>query len=106
MLTLVLLLTAGCTPLDLHTRFPWQKDEAEANRPRKIVAFWSDTIMHQQGRSGVRGFGGRVFFYGEDENKSVEVDGSLIVYAFDADRHDPATQAPEKKYVFTAGTVT
>ncbi len=101
-LLLMLAVTAGCTPLDLHTRLPWQDDEAEADRPRKIVAFWSDTVMHQQGKPGVRGFGGRVFFYGEDENKPVEVDGSMIVYAFDAERHDPAKQAPEKKFIFTA----
>jgi len=77
-LLLILLLIAGCSPLDLHARLPWQKDEAEANRPRKIVAFWSDTIMHQQGQAGVRGFGGRVFFYGEDENKPVEVDARSL----------------------------
>ena len=92
LLLLATVLVSGCTPLDLHMRFPWQDDEAEMKRPRKIVAFWSDTVMHQQGKPGVRGFGGRVFFYGEDEGKSLEVDGALIVYAFDADRHDPATQ--------------
>ena len=36
------------------------------------------------------------------KDKSLEVDGALIVYAFDADRHDPAMQKPEKKFVFTA----
>ena len=31
----------------------------------------------------VRGFGGRVIFYGEAKDLPIEVDGSLIVYAWD-----------------------
>ncbi len=100
---LVLLVLAGCSQLDLTApRMPWQEDEDELEPPRKLVAFWSDTVLHQQGKPAVRGFGGRIFFYGMDDSQSLEVDGAVIVYAFDADRHDPATQKPEKKFVFTA----
>ena len=88
----------GCTQLDLAApRMPWDDDEEEVVPPQKIVAFWSDTVLHQQGQPAVRGFGGRVFFYADDEKKPLEVDGAVIVYAFDADRHDPATQTAGKE---------
>ena len=104
----VLLLVAGlgiggCAPLDLHTmRFPWQDQDDELVPPVRLVTFWSDTVLHQPGKPAVRGFGGRVFFYGEDDSKPIEVDGSLVVYAFDAEHYDPSQQRPEKKYVFPA----
>ena len=93
-------LVGGCTPLDLHMRLPWQ-DKDETPAPQKVVSFWSDTVMYQQGMSGIRGFGGRVFFYDKKDTKPIPVDGSLTVYAFDADHFDPTAQRPEKKFVFT-----
>ena len=90
-------------PLDLHKlRMPWQDKDEELTPPERIVTFWSDTVLHQPGKPAVRGFGGRVFFYGEDESDPIEVDGSLVVYAFDADDDDPSQQQPEKKFVFPA----
>jgi hypothetical protein len=100
-----LVLLSGCaTPLNLSVpKMPWQKDDEKTPvKPEKIVAFWSDTVLHQQGQPGVRGFGGRLFFYGSEENKAVEVDGAVIVYAFDADSKEPTQQKPERKFVFTA----
>ncbi len=84
---------------------PWDDEEPELVKPEKVVAFWSDTVLHQQGQPAVRGFGGRVFFYGAEEAKPVEIDGAVIVYAFDADGQDPTRQKPEKKFVFTADQV-
>jgi len=57
--------------------------------------------MHQPGKPGVRGFGGRVYFYAGEESQAVEVDGGLVVYVFDSDKMDPHSPSPEKKYVFT-----
>jgi hypothetical protein len=100
-------LSGGCSQLDLTApKMPWQKDDEELVKPEKIVAFWSDTVLHQTGRPAVRGFGGRVFFYGAEEAKPIEVDGAVMIYAFDADGQDPTNQKPEKKYVFTADQVT
>ena len=101
--SLVMLAVTGCAPLNLHKmRLPWQDKEDEFAPPERIVTFWSDTVLHQPDQPAIRGFGGRVFFYGKDESKPIEVDGSLAVYAFDADHHDPSNQRPEKKFVFTA----
>ncbi|HEY2760311.1 MAG TPA: hypothetical protein VGI75_06200, partial [Pirellulales bacterium] len=50
---------------------------------------------------GIRGFGGRLYFYGKDPNKPVKVKGSLVVYAFDETNRDPKNVIPDKKYVFT-----
>ncbi len=103
----VLAFATGCAQLDLTApHMPWQEDEDELESPRKLVAFWSDTVLHQQGKPAVRGFGGRIFFYGVDDAEPLEVDGAVIVYAFNADRHDPATQKPEKKFVFKAEQLT
>ena len=101
--SLVTLAATGCTPLDLHQmRLPWQEKKDEFKPPERIVTFWSDTVLHQPEKPAIRGFGGRVFFYGEDKSTPIEVDGSLAVYAFDADHYDPSNQRPEKKYVFSA----
>jgi hypothetical protein len=57
--------------------------------------------MHQPGKPGIRGFGGRVYFYAGEESQAIEVDGGLVVYVFDSDKMDPHSPSPEKKYVFT-----
>ena len=103
MLPLLILLLSGCAQFELSApQMPWEDDPEDVIPPKKIVAFWSDTIMHQQGKPAVRGYGGRVYFYGEEDSEAIEVDGDIIVYAFDADHHDPTNQKPEKKFVFTA----
>jgi hypothetical protein len=104
MATCIALFMSGCTALDLaEVEMPWSDDGEEfAEVPERIVSFWSDTVLHQQGLPGVRGFGGRVFFYGADSEDPVKVDGALVVYAFDAEHNDPAQQKPLKKFVFTA----
>ena len=99
---LVGILFSGCARWNTDLRLPWQDKDDVVEAPQKVVSFWTDTVMHQQGKRGIRGFGGRVFFYGEDDTKPIEADGTLVVYAFDADRNDPSSQRPEKKFVFTA----
>jgi hypothetical protein len=80
--------------------WPWDKDEPK-DLPDRILAVWSDTVLHQKGLPGVRGFGGRVYFYKKDSTDPMEVDGGLAVYVFDADDLSPASQQPLKKFVFT-----
>ncbi len=100
---LVTLAWTGCASLDLPEKLSWDKDDEQfLEVPERVVSFWSDTVMHQKGRAGVRGFGGRVFFYGTDSDNPLKVDGTLIVYAFDAEQDDPGQQKPLKKFVFTA----
>jgi hypothetical protein len=67
-----------------------------------MMAVWSDTILHQPRKPGVRGFGGRIYFYRGQQPEPIKVDGGLVVYAFDSDSPRSSSTKPEKKYVFTA----
>ncbi|MEZ6076018.1 MAG: hypothetical protein R3C56_10210 [Pirellulaceae bacterium] len=58
--------------------------------------------MHQTGQAGVRGFGGRVYFYAQDKTDPIEVDGGLTIYVFDADKLQAHDRRPLRKFVFTA----
>jgi hypothetical protein len=111
----LLVVAGGCSVLDLSKslsfdlskNIPWGSGaDGQFTRPRKLIAVWRDTVLHQDGQAGIRGFGGRVWFYGGDEEKPVEVEGMLEVYAFDeTDRKDTDVDPPDRKYVFTAEDV-
>ena len=92
---------AGCSTLNMKKSLPWQK-ETTTPIPDRILTIWTDTIRHEPGKPGVRGFGGRVFFYGEDRDP-IKVDGSVSVYVFDDD--DRSSAAPKRKYVFDAANL-
>jgi hypothetical protein len=62
---------------------------------------WSDSVLHQPGQPGVRGFGGRLYFYKSQGTDPIDVDGGLAVYVFDADELDPYKQQPLRKFIFT-----
>ncbi len=99
----VLFCSLGCqfAPKPSATIWPWQKDEAKAI-PDRILPVWTDSVLHQPSQPGVRGFGGRVYFYGKENTDPVEVDGNFAVYVFDADDNTPSDQKPLRKFVFTA----
>ncbi|WP_373650945.1 hypothetical protein [Schlesneria sp. DSM 10557] len=94
----LLCLIGGCTVFDLKKRIPWM-DSDEITLPTRITTLWSNTILNQLGKKGVRGFGGRIMFHGRDNEKPVRVEGTLTVYAFD-ETVRPST-VPERKFVFT-----
>ncbi len=97
----------GCTQLDLSKGLTPLKSKPKPRIPERMVDAWTDTVLHQSGQRGVRGFGGRVMFYAKDQDEAVAVDGTFTVYAFDdsdaeADADaDPDHQSPDKKYVFS-----
>lgn len=97
----------GCqfAPKKLPDSWKWGEDDKPA-LPDRILAVWTDTVLHQPNQPGVRGFGGRVFFYLKDQTDPIEVDGKLAVYVFDAEDADPMNQKPLRKYVFTADQFT
>lgn len=95
---LSLCLLCGCTVFDLKKRIPWM-DTDQITAPTKITALWTNTILNQTGKKGVRGFGGRIMFHGKDNEKPVRVEGTMIVYAFD--ETDRVSSVPERKFVFT-----
>jgi hypothetical protein len=96
-------LACGCQPLmNKKSMIPWgSKKEETKVIPDRILAVWTDTVLHQQGQTGVRGFGGRVYFYEKDKTDPIEVEGSLAVYAFDAEDDAIDSQKPLRKFVFT-----
>lgn len=98
----LLMFSAGCqfAPSQPSLKWPWKK-EAPAEVPDRILAVWSDSVLHQPGKPGVRGFGGRLYFYQSDGTDPIDVDGGLAVYVFDADELDPYKQQPLRKFVFT-----
>src|SRR5690554_1140713 len=74
---------AGCASMNLNTSVPWaKKDKPQETRPQRMVAIWTDTVLHTAGKPSMRGFGGRIYFY-DDKSKAVPVEGTLVVYAFD-----------------------
>ena len=93
----------GCQPLmSKKSMIPWGGKKKETKVvPDRILAVWTDTVLHQQGQTGVRGFGGRVYFYEKDNTDPIEAEGSLAVYAFDAEEDAIDSQKPLRKFVFT-----
>ena len=79
--TVIVAAVSGCSSwnIDKHDVFPWSKDEPQT--PTKVVAVWSPTVLNRSDRPSTRGFGARLMFYGAKEDKSVMVDGTLVVYA-------------------------
>jgi len=96
-------LLIGCqfAPKNVPKSWSWSEEEKPVV-PDRILAIWTDTVLRQPNQPGVRGFGGRVFFYEKDGNDPIEVDGKLVVFVFDADDHDPENQKPLRKYVIEA----
>jgi hypothetical protein len=72
----------------------------EKTKPVKMIEVWTDTVLHQTGQATIRGFGGRIMFYGKDEKKSIKVEGRLTVYVFDAVEQETGTAIPERKFIF------
>jgi hypothetical protein len=70
--------------------------------PESVEAVWTSTTLYQPGQAATRGFGGRVMFHGKDQDRSLLVDGNVVVYAFDDDHPDPKNPKPLKKFVFPA----
>ncbi|MEX2286156.1 MAG: hypothetical protein WD648_03640, partial [Planctomycetaceae bacterium] len=94
---------AGCSHLPLSQKFSqmWEGDAA-AVVPERLTAMWTDTVLSQPGKLGVRGFGGRLMFYGRGREKPVKVDGTLMVYAYDDTGAGPMQTPPTRKFVFPA----
>ncbi len=96
-----LAVASGCAKLDLKPPVPFPLPwEEKPQVPEKLVAFWTDTILYQPNQPPIRGFGGRLMFYGPGSTKPVKVSGELVVYAFDEEGRGPTDVKPDRKYVF------
>lgn len=103
LLVALLAITCGCrfASKPFPAKLPWAEDR-EPELPDRLLPVWTDSILHQPNQPGIRGFGGRIYFYEKGETDPAEVDGGLAVYVFDADEVDPMQQKPLRKFVFTA----
>ncbi len=85
--------------------WPWKRQDTLAQQekqvPLRLVAIWSPDVLTQLGKRPARGFGGRLYFY-NDANEAVEVEGQLVVYAYDDTDGDGTQQLPSRKFAFTA----
>ncbi|MGD0784045.1 MAG: hypothetical protein ABSA30_14450, partial [Candidatus Aminicenantales bacterium] len=91
---------AGCTALDLTAKLPWSTAAPKPEIPSRMIDLWSFTVLTQEGLPGVRGFGGRVMFYNDTDEKPVAVDGAFTVFAFDETSGDLSYSSPDKKFLF------
>jgi hypothetical protein len=83
--------------------WPFKKsDEPQLGTPIRVVGTWVDTTMSKPGEKPQRGFGGRLTFYEENEDKPILVEGQLVVYAFDEIGRAPTDTRPTRRYVFPA----
>jgi hypothetical protein len=99
---LYLVAVTGCAEFDLRKRIPWGPGQNGTDEePLKVVVFWTDAVMRQEGQHGTRGFGGRVMFYGRNETDPIKVEGTLVIYAFDESSGETNKVAPDRKFVFT-----
>ena len=106
-------LLAGCKTIELPTLAKTKAPEtqsakpanpaspADPSRPARLVAIWADAIYSEVGKPPVRGFGGRFYFY-DQSNQAVPVEGQLVVYAYDDSLEGVPANAASMKYVFTA----
>lgn len=65
---LLLCLSGGCSAMHLESVAFFEK-EPEFDTPLQVIPVWSNTVLHQAGKHGTRGFGGRVIFYGEKKKR-------------------------------------
>jgi hypothetical protein len=97
-----LVLICGCSTLDLaKCKSIWPAGQEKPQQPASVVALWTEGVVHQSAGPPMRGYAGRVIFYGGDGTKPVKVDGTLTVYGFDETGRGKADMKPDRKYVFT-----
>lgn len=107
-LLLVTLLLSGCQTIHAPASSAWSWNPLSRFKSKpipqatRIVAIWSPDVLNTQGQESTQGFGGRLYFY-DAENKTVPVDGQLIIHAYDDSNNTESDETtPDKKFVFTA----
>ena len=106
LLAVACLVFSGCQTGSVH----WSKADMFAGKntkkekepkfgsPERMVVIWKDSVFEHPTNGPSRGFGGRVFFYDQDE-KPIRVDGEMTIYGFNDSSAKNAKEA-DKKFVF------
>lgn len=92
-------LVGGCATLDLPDKLDLGGSSEKVERPVRMTALWTDTVLVE---AGVVGFGGRVMFYGRGDEDPIQVAGELTVFAYDDTENVGENAVPARKYVFRA----
>lgn len=106
----VLIAAAACSSTHAELklklpRAPWKKKKQEVKRsayarPARMVVIWTPDVLTVPGKTPTRGVGGRIYFY-NNENKTVSVEGQLMVYAYDESKQENAeSPTPNRAYAF------
>lgn len=111
--TLFSIMSVGCTSFSdklqsANDTLPWNAAAAKTRKlestPVRIAAVWTHDIVNVPATNPVQGFGGRIYFYNY-EQKAIQVDGELVVFAFDdtkAVQQQVPSRNPDRKFVFRA----
>ena len=82
-------------------KLPWARRCTDARDPH---ADDRSLDLHRADPGGIagrgRGFGGRVMFYNDKDEKPVAVDGAFTVFGFDETGGDVSFSSPDKKFLF------
>jgi hypothetical protein len=97
---LFLVLHSGCAKLDLTDSLNWLDRNDKPQTPDRMMAIWTDTVLNQPARPGIRGFGGRMMFHTLQTDDPVKVDGTLTVYTYDDSHTATSQRTPSRKFVF------
>ena len=102
-LAMSLALATGCAKFDLRKNIPWGEGRDGAiEQPLRVETTWVDTILTKPDEKPIRGFGGRLYFFGpHNSQEPVKVEGTLVVYAFNETNRDPTNVVPDRKIVYS-----
>lgn len=107
LLGVLLLSGSGCKTMveTLPEKIPFtpqsMEAKAKAENPVRMAVIWTEATLNRPGQTPTRGFGGRVYFYSQ-ENVPIQVKGEFVVNAFDDSIEEDAKQQPDRKYVYTS----
>ncbi len=104
------LAAGGCSTFgDSKTGWDWKNplskkqpevQESAYGRPARMAVIWTPDVLTVPGKPPTRGFGGRIYFY-NNEDKAIPVDGQLIVYGYDDTDPQKAHTVPDRRFGFT-----
>jgi hypothetical protein len=93
---------SGCAKFDLRKNIPWGEGvDGRIEQPMRVEAVWVDTVLTRPDQKPIRGFGGRLYFFGPNNSQeSTKVEGTLVIYGFEETNRDPTNVVPDRKIVY------